>query len=72
MHARLFAFVRPSVTGDRPVPLVATNLDHDTEKYLTRFIRGLENPISHKLVVWGGCDPMVADQVEHILSAYPE
>ena len=43
--------------------MVATNLDHDTEKYLSRFVQGLDYPIKHKLVVWGGCDPMVADEV---------
>ena len=54
----------------KPIPLVATNLDHDTEKYLTRFISGLDYPIAHKLVVWGGCDPMVADQVNWMLEAH--
>lgn len=50
----------------RPVPLLATNLDFDTEAYLTRLVDGgwyagpSESRIArHKLVVAGGCDPFV-------------
>lgn len=51
--------------------MVATNLDHDTEKYLSRFVQGLDYPIKHKLVVWGGCDPMVADEVCECVPVLP-
>lgn len=57
---------------ERAIPMVATNLDHDTEKYLSRFVQGLDYPIKHKLVVWGGCDPMVADEVDWILETFPD
>lgn len=57
----------------KPIPMIATNLDHDTEGYLTRFVTGINThnpatPITHKLIAWGGCDPMVASQVNTILS----
>lgn len=50
----------------RPIPLLATNLDLDTEGYLTRLVdqgwyagpsgAGIAR---HKLVVAGGCEPLV-------------
>ena len=50
----------------RPIPLLAVNLDFDTEDYLTRLVaEGWEAGPSgsaiarHKLVVAGGCDPLV-------------
>ncbi len=52
--------------GARAIPLLATNLDLDTEGYLTRLVdRGWYAGPSggavarHKLVVAGGCDPLV-------------
>jgi hypothetical protein len=41
---------------ERPIPLLATNLDFDTEGYLARLVEGWDYPARHKLVVAGGCE----------------
>lgn len=50
----------------RPIPLLATNLDYDTESYLTRLVDvgwyagpSGSRIARHKLIVTGGCDPFV-------------
>jgi hypothetical protein len=46
--------------GERPIPLIATNLDFDTEDFLTRLVSGWADfPAEHKLIVIGGCNPLV-------------
>ncbi len=57
----------------RPIPLIATNLDFDTETYLTRFVQGVPAAAAtHKLIAWGGCDPFVAVQVDNVLATRPD
>lgn len=45
--------------GVRPIPLLATNLDFDTEDYLTRLVEGWNTSARHKLLVTGGCDKIM-------------
>jgi hypothetical protein len=57
----------------RPIPLIATNLDFDTENYLKRLVNGIPaEAATHKLIAWGGCDPMVAAQVDNVLATRPD
>ena len=46
-------------TLQRPIPLLATNLEYDTEGFLARLVDGLDFPAVHTLIVAGGCDPAV-------------
>jgi len=73
------AAVAPPKTR-RPIPLIGTNLDYDTEGYLFRFVSGIPfssstphtSTATHKLIAWGGCDPMVASQIDTVLTSRPD
>ena len=57
----------------RPIPLLATNLDYDTEGYLPRLLAGWSDaPAHHKLVVAGGCDPLVLAQLYDLHHRHPD
>jgi hypothetical protein len=59
----------------RPIPLIGTNLDYDTEGYLFRFVSSIPSSpqtSTHKLIAWGGCDPMIASQIDRILASRPD
>jgi hypothetical protein len=57
----------------RPIPLLATNLDYDTEGFLARLLEGWSDARArHKLVVAGGCDPSVIEAVAFVRREHPD
>lgn len=60
-------------SSSRPIPLLATNLDYDTEGFLARLLEGWSDAKArHKLVVAGGCDSSVLEAVAHVRSNHPD
>eukprot|EP00624_Nannochloropsis_granulata_P005531 evm.model.NODE_39505_length_72863_cov_22.203917.6 len=69
------AVAAAAVQNRRPIPLIGTNLDYDTEGYLSRFASSIPSSpqiSTHKLIAWGGCDPMVATQITSLLEGRPD
>ncbi len=64
----------PSASSEaRPIPLLATNLDYDTDQFLARLMGGWDGvPALHKLVVAGGCDPTVVAAVDAVREEHPD
>lgn len=57
----------------RPIPLLATNLDYDTEGFLARLLEGWSDAKArHKLVVAGGCDPSTIEAVAFVRREHPD
>lgn len=72
-HAENDSVAGPTRRTPRPIPLLATNLDYDTEGFLGRLLDGWANASArHKLVVAGGCDPSMLKAVEYVRSQYPD